>query len=154
MKQLLPFFLVAILAGNMLSSCQKDDDNGNLYGMWQLLSRSERTDSGYAGAENTKEKQIYWSFQLSLMSIRSTVIKNALLTNGILARFKQQGDSLFVTNIYKNIRTQDTLVADSQVSLLREAGILYRNTGFKIEHIDEKKLILSSESFRLTFRKF
>lgn len=155
MKSLLHFPVSVILALFFITtSCQKDDDNGDLYGMWQLMEKCVQKDGGIPITEIQKSKQIYWSFQLKLMSIRSTNYINEVLEQGVLARFKQKGDSLYINEIYQNTRYNDTILADSKILMLEPAGIINRKSSFKIDHLSAKKLVLSSAYCKLIFRKF
>lgn len=153
-----PLLLLSIFATLSLSfittSCQKDDDNGDLYGMWQLMEKSTQKNDSNSITEEQKAKQIYWSFQLKLMNIRATNYTNGVLEQGILAHFKQKGDSLFIENIYQNTRYNDTILSDSKILMLEPAGIINRRTSFKIDHLSAKKLVLSSTYCKLIFRKF
>ena len=60
---------ILIIATIIFCSCQKEDKNGDLGGMWKLLE-IERPNGQI---ENTKEQHIFWRVQLKLIKIDNQV---------------------------------------------------------------------------------
>lgn len=119
---------ILIIATIIFCSCQKEDKNGDLGGMWKLLE-IERPNGQI---ESTKEQHIFWRVQLKLIKIDNQY-----------GRFKNTGDSLSIQMI------------DPNCPNLKKYGI-YNNSNeqFKILHLDRNGMRLQSDSVKLKFRKF
>lgn len=134
-------------------SCQKEDDNGDLYGQWQLIYRTPLRSSVGNGQESVKENKIYWKFQLRLLEMNA-LKSNVLLKEGVYARFHKEGDSLKVEDMYTNTRFANDPLPESDYPLLEEVGLKHPHTAYKIEALGDKVMKLRSEDYLLSFRKF
>lgn len=120
-------YILTVVA--LFASCQKADKNGDLDGFWKLLQIEDFVNDTIV---NTKEKDIFWSVQLDLMTT----------TGGGKGRFQHVGDSLFVQMIYVPSNPNSVGLYNT------------KDEHFKVVHLDAKKMILRSEYFGLNFRKF
>ena len=145
-----------LLTASLLSSCDKMPENGKLDGMWQLLEVDYKKTGSADSIVNTKDKQIYWAVQFKLISIRNAPYTPIVegLTEETMARFRHQGDSILIDEIYLHRRSEDVLVSSEETTLFRTFGIDGNKARFKIEKLSDDQLYLSSGYARLAFRKF
>lgn len=137
---IMPVFL--ILLSLFLCTCDKEDDNGRLGGMWQMKEwRSVPSGELIAG----KEERIFYSVQLDLMKFQRIGDTNPPY---FLSRFTHRGDSLIIGTVYS--RPKDSIVS---ISMLAPYGVP-ADGRFHIDHLSSHTLILSADSVRLTFRKY
>lgn len=119
---------ILLLGLIVFTSCQKEDDNGDLGGFWKLqqIELSEND-----SIINTRGKSRFWAVQLDLIEIGDAK-----------GRFQHVGDSLFVQMI-------------TQTSGLEGYG-LYNPTDerFKVLHLDRNGMVLQSNKATLTLKKF
>ena len=117
-----------IMATLLFSSCQKEDENGDLGGWWKMLE-IEKVATGVV--EDTRNDDRFWAIQLDLMTI-----------GGSYGRFQHVGDSLFVQMIHIP-------------STPKKYGLYNpKNERFGVRHLDRNGMILQSDSVVLKFRKF
>lgn len=126
----------------VLFSCDKEDDNGRLGGLWQM-KEWKAVPSGEIKA--TKEDRIFYSVQLDLMKFQKIGDTGS---DYFLSRFSHKGDSLIIGTVYS--RPKDSIVS---VSLLAPYGVP-ADGRFHIDHLSDHTLVLSSDSALLTFRKY
>lgn len=140
MKKLQILFAVFFLL--FLSACGKLPMNGQLDGMWQLMSITphgkERVD--------TKEHRLYYSIQLELLALQRG--------GGMhyLGRFIQSPDSLVVYDFRLHVTGNNSTQAVS--GDLVPWGIEGTSERFGIEKLDGDHMVLRSENVLLTFKKF
>ena len=113
------------LAG--VSSCEKMDDNGDLGGNWQLVSWERLSDGSLVA---TNADSIFYTFQGKLMKTQ-----RMSQPDFFLATFRT---------------TTDSLVAPSALS----AYGVSPSGRFHFDHLSSSRLVLSTETSRLTFRKY
>lgn len=155
-KILFPILSAAVLLTSFLSSCDKMPENGDLDGMWQLLEVKYKKGDAHDSIVSKKEEQIYWAVQFKLISIRNapyTPIADGL-TEESLARFRHQGDSLLIDELYLHSRSEDVLVTDENTNYFNLIGIAGNKAAFKIEELSDNRMSLTSSYAHLTFRKF
>lgn len=118
-----------ILGMALIVSCQKEDENGDLGGFWKLM---QIEDTATDSIITTRDKDLFWSIQLNLMTT----------TNGGKGRFQHTGDSLYVQMIH--------------VPMDAKSLGLYnpKNERFGVLHLDRNGMVLQSKYATLTFRKF
>ena len=124
------FILICLTA---LTSCQKEDYNGDLGGYWKL-QQIELTVSD--SVINTREESRFWAIQLNLLEIRLSKYDRHY------SRFQLTGDSLFVQTIDDNTN-------------LKTYGI-YNNADerYKVLQLSNRSMMLRSKYAEITFRKF
>ena len=119
---------ILLLGVIFFTSCQKEDDNGDLGGFWKLqqIELSEND-----SIINTRGESRFWAVQLDLMEI-----------GGAKGRFQHVGDSLFVQMI-------------TQTSELEGYGLYNpKDERFKVLHLDRNGMVLQSNKATLTLKKF
>lgn len=144
MRRLFVFIprLFVLIIPFLLFSCDKQDDNGRLGGLWQMKEwKSLPSGQVVAG----KEDRIFYSVQLDLMKFQKIGDTEA---SYFLSRFSHRGDSLIIGTVYS--RPNDSIVS---VSMLAPYGVP-KDGRFHIDHLSDHSLVLSSDSARLTFRKY
>lgn len=137
-------YSIVIFAITVMSSCDKIDHNGDLYGMWQLLEWRDASGNVVAN----KEDMIFYSFQLQM------------------ARFdKKTYPMLYMLSSMEHIRDRITIYNpinykgeghDSiySMSVLQRVGVP-ENGEMVIYNLSDKSLVLTTESRdTLIFRKY
>ena len=126
-------------------------DNGNLDGFWHL----EQVDTlATGGSLNLKEQKIFWGVQYHLIHLTG-----AGQANNFYLRFRQTGDSLYITQAFiehsgtagQQGNGDEPLTNDS---LLQIYGLQSSNEQFIKVKLNGKWLILKSARLQLTFRRF
>ncbi len=153
MKRNILFSLIVVL---VLSACDKLPKNGDLDGMWQLMT-IEKTGMS---PENVKSKKLYYSFQLDLVQFNDANTQSD--RTAYYAYFNHKGDSLSLNTLCKpctNESEDDDNVPFTQEEIevqqvMASWGIYTLNPRFKVMKLDSDAMILQSEEVRLTFRKF
>ena len=119
------FILLCLTA---LTSCQKEDQNGDLGGFWKL-QLIELTDND--SVINTREKSRFWAVQLDLIQIGSGK-----------GRFQHIKDSLYIQMI-------------TMPHSPNNYGFFNpKDERFGVLHLDRNGMILRSNKATLTFKKF
>lgn len=140
MKANLLYSLLFVLALVGVASCEKMDDNGDLGGNWQLTSWQRLSDGSVVA---TNADSIFYTFQGKLMKTQ-----RMSQSDFFLATFRTTADSLVMLNIYAS--PYDSLVAPSALS----AYGVSPSGRFHFDHLSSSRLVLSTETDRLTFRKY
>lgn len=123
-------------------SCEKIFINGDLDGMWRLQSIENEGSVVYPDS-------IYYSFQrhLVMMGIFS---ETELPKNWYMGCFTYEGDSVTINNFYRYPGTDGICMPEE----LENLHIYDTIVGFKVEHLDDKVLILSESDRKYSFRKW
>lgn len=145
MKNILYFIIfLTFIAG--IASCSKQDCNGDLDGMWQLIEWKDSEGSVIA----TKADKIFYSFQLQMMRFdRKT-------TPGLycLSSFEYQGDRI---RIFRPITVDSENLGHDRVhemSYLSPVGVPSDGV-MHIDRLSSTELVLSStDTGVLQFRKY
>lgn len=140
MKANLLYILLLVLALAGVASCEKMDDNGDLGGNWQLTSWQRLSDGSVVA---TNADSIFYTFQGKLMKTQ-----RMSQSDFFLATFRTTADSLVMLNIYAS--PYDSLVAPSALS----AYGVSPSGRFHFDRLSSSRLVLSTETDRLTFRKY
>lgn len=138
----------------MFSSCTlESSDNGDLDGFWHL----ESVDTLATGkAEDFSQHYVFWGVEHKLIAVKETDTNR----EKFYFRFEQTGDSLKITQVYKNHWHQDQgeeggdIPVDELSDDLQHYGINALPEGFKKEALSGSKMILKSKTVRLKFKKF
>lgn len=140
------FTLLSVICMLSLSSCDLETSgNGDLDGMWHLV-RVDTLSTG--GVKQMEQDRIYWLVQFKLLQLDD---KNGTRSD-ILMRFEHNGNTLRLFDPYIYDRTDgDKPLTD--VSLCAPFGVNALDETFKVESLDGKKMVLSTDSLRLSFRK-
>jgi len=132
-----------------ISSCDKMPMNGDLDGMWQLMS--EETADTTIDMKSTRH---YISFQLHTAQFSS--LSNA---HCFYSRFIHQGNTLQFVSISTNSTNataddDNVLVSSDNIQQLHPWGIYELDPTFIVLTLNPHTLILESSHSRLQFRKF
>lgn len=147
----LPLLLILFLTS--LAACDKQPDNDELDGKWQLLEIfSTGADGGFTQLTDKRESKTFWSFQLGLLQIGSNDLHNGS-TADTFARFTHSGDRLSVNEVYVHYRDRDSLVTDPSSTAFASVGIRGNTAQFLINRLTSSQLILTSATDSLVFYK-
>ena len=143
------FLLGALLT---LGSCDKTPINGDLDGMWQLMSIQTPQ-----GVQQVKEKRAYLCIQLQLAEWRIATIAD----KNYYSHFKLQGDSLFFFDLchasaHTATGADDTPVTADEMAAgaLDEWGIHTMHTRYHVLQFNDNHLTLEKADTVYAFRKF
>lgn len=141
--------LFAVLIG--IVSCQKYSDE-DYEGMWQLIEISQPDGTA---PRNVKADGVYWRIQLGILQILSTRIPTASNQGELIATFSVSGSTLRLNAIYRHEREADNIISDpAEAALLSPYGITAPTEEYHIDALTGSRLILTSSTQRLVFRKF
>lgn len=127
-----------LLIGFMLIACDKVPMNGDLDGMWQLMTIQ---DNVTGDASNVKDSKLYYSFQLHLVQ----------LNNGeAYAHFTHQNDSIVMYD-WCGGGANDKI---TDPTVLNKFGLYELRDSFRVEVLTHDKMQLRSRKATLSFRKF
>lgn len=155
MKRFISLTLLAALTLCLAPSCSKMTDNGLIDGMWNLReihSKPTATAAHYSEATDCRGKNIYWRFQLDLLSITSSDALNGH-TGETTARFNFTGSRLDVTSTYIHYRDRDSLLVDPTTTELEALGIRGNATSYDVVKLNSHNMILCSATDSLVFHK-
>lgn len=126
----------------LVMSCEKIFINGDLDGMWRLQSVEDENIVVYPDS-------IFYTFQrhLVMMGIYS---ETELPKNWYMGYFFYDGDSITMNNFYRYPGTDGICVPEE----LKNLHIYDTIVGFKVEHLDDKVLVLSESDRKYSFRKW
>ena len=137
----------------LFGSCDKTPVNGDLDGMWQLMTIKIQPDS----VLQVKEKHVYLCIQLQLSEWRA-------FTNpgkNYYAHFKHQGDSLFFSDLchastHTASASDDRPVTASEMAAgaMTEWGIHTLHTRYRVLQLNTNHLTLEKADTVYAFRKF
>lgn len=138
----------SLLAGGLLTACdlETSSEAGDFNGMWQL-TRVDTLATG--GVLDMQKEKLFWSFQNRLMVADD---KNGEHQR-ILMRFSQTKTRLTLNNPYiYNRENGDEPVSDP--TPLKPYGINSVEENFDVVTLTGSKMVLQSETLRLTFKCF
>lgn len=128
-------------------SCELETSgNGNLDGMWRLVSMDTLATGGSKDMDGTK---LYWSFQNNLLQFDD---KN-MEYNSILFRFEHKDGTLRLYNPYIYDRDNGDKPVDD-VGLLAPFGVNMLEENCEIELLNGSRMTLKTSVLRLCFKKF
>ena len=147
--------VLAFLLLLFFTSCELETSkNGDLDGFWHL----ESIDSIATGKTVDMSKlHVFWGVEFKLISARET---DGRCKEKFYFRFEQTSDSLKITKAYFDHGHQDNgedggdIPVDEVTDDLRYFGINAIPEGFRKEALDGGKMILTSQTLRLKFKKF
>ncbi len=153
MKRNIFLSLIAVL---LFSACDKLPENGDLDGMWQLMTVEKTGES----AENVKAKKLFYSFQLDLVQFNDATMPYG--TPFCYAYFKHKGNTMYFHTLCKPSMNESE--KDDNVPFTREEieveqvmapwGIYSLTPRFEVLKLNSNAMILQSDYAILTFRKF
>ena len=143
MKKILLFFCLSLI----MVSCEiESSKNGKLDGFWHLTTIDTIATKGHL---DVSEKGYFWSVQMHLLQIARQEGGTGL----IVFRFENKDNTLRIYDPYANHRENgDPKIIDTSITSLM--GINQLDETFKIEKLTSSKMILSSSTLKLYFRRF
>lgn len=137
--------ITIILSAIALASCTLETSgNGDLDGFWHLTSIDTLSTGGKA---DYSERQVYWMFQGKLYRMREYIEGTA-----IVGHFKENGDSLFITDVHRDDRMYDD-PAITNVAEVRVYGVNAIGEHYSIVKLSSSKMELKSKTLKLHFKK-
>lgn len=123
-----------------VSSCSKQDDNGDLGGNWQLLTWENKVDNTLVA---TNADGYYYTIHRQTLKLSKVGQGNFLL-----ADFRHEGDALVIVKLYRApLDSPETFAALAEYGG-DESG------RFLIRALSSDRLVLESSTSVLTFRKY
>lgn len=140
------YIVVSAVAAFVFASCELDtSSNGDLDGMWRLAQVDTLATSGVNRMEGEKK---YWMFQYSLLQLED----KAGNAGSVLLRFEHNGNALRLYDSYAYDREEGDKPLDDP-SVMAPYGVNALDETFTIEALDGRRMVLSNEELRLSFRK-
>lgn len=129
-----------------LSACELEmSHNGKLDGWWLLTAVDTLQTGGHA---NVEAQQCTWAFQGRLLELRDVPGQ----CGDYLLSFAQHGDDLLLSHPYLSARDSGDIAVQTPQPL-HPYGIQALSEQFSIITIDRRRMVLTSASLRLYFRK-
>lgn len=129
-----------------LSACELETSrNGKLDGWWLLTAVDTLQTGGHA---NVEAQQCTWAFQGRLLELRDVPGQRG----DYLLSFAQHGDDLLLSHPYFSARDSGDIAVQTPQPL-HPYGIQTLSEQFLITAIDRRRMVLTSASLRLYFRK-
>ena len=129
-----------------LSACELETShNGKLDGWWLLTAVDTLPAGGHA---NVEEQQCTWAFQGRLLELRDVPGQRG----DYLLSFAQHGDDLLLSHPYLSARDSGDIAVQTPQPL-HPYGIQNLSEQFSITTINRQRMVLTSTSLRLYFRK-
>ena len=129
-----------------LSACELETShNGKLDGWWLLTAVDTLQTGGHA---NVEAQQCTWAFQGRLLELRDVPGQRG----DYLLSFAQHGDDLLLSHPYLSARDSGDIAVQTPQPL-HPYGIQNLSELFSIITIDRRRMVLTSASLRLYFRK-
>ena len=129
-----------------LSACELETShNGKLDGWWLLTAVDTLQTGGHA---NVEAQQCTWAFQGRLLELRDVPGQRG----DYLFSFTQHGDDLLLSHPYLSARDSGDIAVQTPQPL-HPYGIQTLSEQFLIIAINRQRMVLTSASLRLYFRK-
>ena len=129
-----------------LSACELETShNGKLDGWWLLTAVDTLPAGGHA---NVEAQQCTWAFQGRLLELRDVPGQRG----DYLLSFAQNGDDLLLSHPYLSARDSGDIAVQTPQPL-HPYGIQALSEQFSITAINRQRMVLTSTSLRLYFRK-
>lgn len=129
-----------------LSACELETShNGKLDGWWLLTAVDTLQTGGHA---NVEAQQCTWAFQGRLLELRDVHGQRG----DYLLSFAQHGDDLLLSHPYLSARDSGDIAVQTP-QLLHPYGIQTLSERFSITTIDRRRMVLTSASLHLYFRR-
>lgn len=129
-----------------LSACELETSrNGKLDGWWLLTAVDTLQTGGHA---NVEAQQCTWAFQGRLLELRDVPGQRG----DYLLSFARRGDDLLLSHPYFSARDSGDIAVQTPQPL-HPYGIQTLSEQFSITTIDRRRMVLTSTSLRLYFRK-
>ena len=147
MKTLLNISLLVLLL--LLTSCDKVPINGDLDGLWQLMSIQQGDD-----VRDTKADRLYCSFQLHLFMLGEDSGPREYF-----GRFEHEGNTIrFYSFTYRSKYTEESnydqlMTDDADLAVIAPWGFYSTDCTFDVVTLNSSTLVLRSGNTTITYRK-
>lgn len=130
-------------------SCDKVPVNGALDGQWQLMERIEDNET-----TNLKDQHLYCAFQLKVCMIGSRLLG----VRKYFCYFEHKGDQMrFHTFTHRSAYTEDEnvdkLITEEEIETILPWGFYSTDCTFKVEELNNSRMVLSANGKKLVYRK-
>lgn len=147
MKKL--FYLFTFLPFYLFTACTiESSDNGDLDGYWHLESIDTIPTGGRC---DLSSRQLFWGVQHKLIQLDGGDVS-------FFYRFSQTKDSLILLTPYYNRGHEDVEnggdIPVTEPSRLRQYGIQHLTERYSKESLNGSHMVLRTDSFRLSFRRY
>lgn len=147
-------FLLAATAALLFASCTLEhSDNGNLDGYWKM-TRVDTLSSG--GSLDLSQQRRYWGIEHKLVSLRDI----DGLAEPFYTRFSYTGDSLIIHTPYANHGHEDSgeeggdiPLTEADTARLAPYALTGLRTGFAVQMLEGRHMVLCSDRFRVYFTR-
>ena len=148
--------LLLLVASGFLISCDKLPDNGNLDGMWQLMTVEDGDE------KSVKDTKVYWSIRTNLVQLSS------IDGTRMYAHFEKMGKAFEMYDLCYNSKNANPTDNNEWIpfedrEILFRFGILAEKDAqrsgrlhqlFRVETLTENTMVLCADTYKLRFRKF
>ena len=129
-----------------LSACELETSHNGKLDSWWLLTAVDTLQTG--GHANVEAQQCTWAFQGRLLELRDVPGQSG----DYLLSFAPHGDDLLLSHPYLSARDSGDIAVQTPQPL-HPYGIQTLSEQFSITTIDRRRMVLTSASLRLYFRK-
>lgn len=150
-----------LLVISWCTACDKMPDNGQLDGMWQLMS----IETADGQIQDVKEQQHYWSFRLRLVQFTAS---RAIDGDKFYAHFSREEGNIVMTDFCQEARYEtdsddNAWISSEDAEILHPWGVYGEadennsqkiKATYRVEALSDTRLVLKSNQARLTLRKF
>lgn len=158
MKKTKTLAFIAAATATLLGSCGdfEASDNGILDGFWQMTN-IDTLATGHSG--NVQSRMIFWSVQGGLIELsdrRTDIPDDEQRYSSIFYRFERSADVLTLLGEPKP-RKKNRAKGDRDFASYAECsayGLSDEGDVLQILRLEDKKMTLQSEHFRMYFRKY
>ncbi len=149
MKRLLFFTFLPFCLLTFFTACTiESSDNGDLDGYWHLESIDTIPTGGRC---DLGSRQLFWGVQHKLMQLEGGDVS-------FFYRFSQSKDSLILLTPYYNRGHEDVEnggdIPVTEPSGLKQYGIQHLSERYFKEKLSGSRMVLRTDSFRLSFRRY
>lgn len=144
-------YILTLAFCTCFTGCQKYSDE-EYEGHWQLIEISQPDGTM---PEDVRSHGVYWRLQLGILQVMCTGLPAEENPGEVIARVVVEGGFFRLTEIYHSEREADNLITDpADAATLSSLGITAPTEEFRIDELNSSRMVLTSATRRLTFRKF
>ncbi len=132
--------IMVLSVAMLLSSCDfETSGNGNFDGYWKMTTVDTLATGGTLDLTNQSR---FWSVEHKILMI-----------NNYMFRFKRADGILTISEGHKD-NLSNTKPGIDDFTPLHPYGIHSQPEVFNIDHLSKKRMVLSNDTYRLSFKKF
>ncbi len=143
------YILYIITVCCLLTACDKLPKNGDLDGMWQVMTIEHN-----GTTDDVKDRQLYLSFQLDLFQLTS--VSSSQVYYGY---FDHYNDSIIFRQFSDMAENHPDApdnypIAETDIAIIQPWGYYALRDSFRIESLSKNHMTLRSKHARITYHKF